>query len=395
MVAGETRLEVVKEAWSAQCPMNGAMDVWQYRIRTFRRLLRGWTSNIVAELNKQKQSVTAEFNWLDMEAESRNLEEWEKERMKILGRELERIWAIEEIKMRQRSRDRNILEGDRNTAFFYAVANQRARKKKIEGLLGENGFVRGAPEILGIAVKFYKELFKWESRGPFWLGNNFWDPKDIVKEGKNDVLEAPFSENEIKEAIFSCYAKGSPGPDGLSFLFYHKFWGIVKGDIVRLFDEFYEGKLDLFRINCAMLTLIPKIEDASEMKLFRPISPLNCSFKFFSKVLTLRLESISQRLVAKEQNAFIRGRFILESVVIAHEIVHSVHVAKDHGIIIKLDYEKAYDRVNLDLLVEILKGRGFGDRWIQWIKNCVFEGSVSVLANGEESGTFKIGKGLR
>jgi hypothetical protein len=215
------------------------------------------------------------------------------------------------------------------------------------------------------------------------LGNDFWDPEDIVKEGGNSILEGPFSENEIKKAIFSCYAEGSPGPNGLSFLFYHKFWEIVKGDIVRLFDEFYDGKLDLFRLNFAMLTLIPKAKDASEMKLFRPISLLNCSFKIFSNVLTLRQEKVSQRLVAKEQSAFISGRFILESIVIAHEIVHSVHVAKDPGVVIKLDYEKTYDMVNLDLLVEILKGRGFGDRWIGWIKNCVFGGSVSVLANGE------------
>jgi hypothetical protein len=49
---------------------------------------------------------------------------------------------IEEIKVRQRSRDRDILEGDRNTAYFYAIANHRARKKKIEGMQGERGLVQ-------------------------------------------------------------------------------------------------------------------------------------------------------------------------------------------------------------------------------------------------------------
>jgi hypothetical protein len=95
-----------------------------------------------------------------------------------------------------------------------------------------------------------------------------------------------------------------------------------------MFDDFYTGKLSLFRLNFVVLTLIPKVKDASEMKSFRPISLLNCSFKIFSKILTLRLERVSQRLVAKEQNAFIRGRYILESVVIAHEIVHSNHKTK-------------------------------------------------------------------
>jgi hypothetical protein len=82
------------------------------------------------------------------------------------------------------------------------------------------------------------------------------------------------------------------------------------------------------------------------MKLFRPISLINCSFKIFSKVLTLRLGKISQRLISDNQSAFIKGRYILESVVIAHELVHSLHKSKDSGLILKLDYEKAYDRGN-------------------------------------------------
>jgi hypothetical protein len=163
---------------------------------------------------------------------------------------------------------------------------------------------------------------------------------------------------------------------------------------MRMFDDFFNGALDLFRLNFAMLSLIPKVENATEMKFFRPISLLNCSFKIFSKVLTIRLEKVFQRLVAKEQSAFIRGRYILESVVITHEVLHSIHKAKTPGVILKLDYDRAYDRVDLDFLFEALELRGFGCKWINWIRKIVIGGSVSVLANGEESDTFKIGKGM-
>jgi hypothetical protein len=61
--------------------------------------------------------------------------------MKMLAREQEEIWALEEIKVRQRSRDRSILEGDRNIAYFHAVANQRNRKNNIEYLRGPDGVV--------------------------------------------------------------------------------------------------------------------------------------------------------------------------------------------------------------------------------------------------------------
>jgi hypothetical protein len=123
---------------------------------------------------------------------------------------------------------------------------------------------------------------------------------------ENEELVAPFSEEEIRAVVFSCYPEGAPSLDGLPFLFYQKYWGVVKQDLVKLFLEFQEGNLDLFRLNFAMLTLIPKIEGAEEMKSFRPISLLNCNFKLFSKALTIRFEKVCQRLIAKEQSAFIR-----------------------------------------------------------------------------------------
>jgi hypothetical protein len=116
------------------------------------------------------------------------------------------------------------------------------------------------------------------------------------------------------------------------------------------------------------------VEDASEMKNFRPICLLNCSFKIFGRLLTSRLERVCDRIVAQEQSAFIRGKYILKSVVIVHEVVHSMHRSKEHGVVIKLDYEKTYDRVNLDFLIEILRTRGFSEEWIGGLRCWSWEG---------------------
>ena len=103
----------------------------------------------------------------------------------------------------------------------------------------------------------------------------FWEEEDKVSRNENELLIAPFSESKIKDTIFSCYAEGAPGPDGLSFLFYQKFWNIIKNDVVHLFNDFHRGDLDLKRLNFALVTLIPKVEEATNMKQFRPISLLN------------------------------------------------------------------------------------------------------------------------
>jgi hypothetical protein len=73
-------------------------------------------------------------------------------------------------------------------------------------------------------------------------------------------LIASFLEKEVREAIFSSYAEGAPGPDDLPFLFYQNFWDIIKDDMLALVRRFQENKLDLFRLNFATMTLIPKVE---------------------------------------------------------------------------------------------------------------------------------------
>ena len=115
---------------------------------------------------------------------------------------------------------------------------------------------------------------------------------------------------------------------------------------MNLLTLFESSKLNLDRINYAMITLIPTEPEAKNLKKFRPISLINCSFKLFSKLLNNRLIGVADRLIASNQTVFIKGRYILESVVAAHEVIHEVHKQKDAGVILKLDYEKAYDRVS-------------------------------------------------
>lgn len=173
-------------------------------------------------------------------------------------------------------------------------------------------------------------------------------------------------------------------------MFSQAFWDVVKDDLVRMFNSWFEGDLDLFGFNFAMITLIPKENDAKTMEKFRPISLLNCCFKIFTKVLTNRLALIIGRLIFEFQSAFVRGRYILESVVTAHEIVHVVHSSRRQGLVFKIDY----DKVNLKFLLELLALRGFGPRWLGWIKSTTMGGSVGVKLNGEESDFFLTGKGL-
>lgn len=144
--------KMVEKVWEQPCQATNSLDVWQFRIRTLRRMARGWAANEVASMNRGKVELALEYNNLEKEMESRALTELELIRFRKVAKDLDNIWALEEIKAKQRSRDRN-------TAYFQAVANQRSKKKRVEVLEGPNGLVEDQKGMMDIAVDFYKKNF--------------------------------------------------------------------------------------------------------------------------------------------------------------------------------------------------------------------------------------------
>jgi hypothetical protein len=78
------------------------------------------------------------------------------------------------------------------------------------------------------------------------------------------------------------------------------------------------------------------------------------SFKIISKAYASKLDPVAHRIISQNQTAFIKGRNILDGPLALMEIIHDIRVRKHNGVLLKLDFEKAYDRVNWDFLGEVL-----------------------------------------
>jgi hypothetical protein len=156
-----------------------------------------------------------------------------------------------------------------------------------------------------------------------------------------------------------------------------------------------EGDIPLYKLNFGLVTLLPKKEDASRIEQYRPICLLNISFKIFTKVGINRATVIAHKVVHPTQSAFIPGRNILEGVVILHETIHELHRKKMDGVLFKIDFEKAYDKVKWSFLQQALRMKGFPPKWCNWIARFIQGGSVGIKVNDDIGHYFQTLKGLR
>jgi hypothetical protein len=150
------------------------VQIWQCKIRNLRRKINGWNRNREAEIRRSKNKLINESDAIDLLSEKRPLSDLENDRKKEISIKLEQIWRIEQIKERQRAKEKDIKEGDKNTAYFFAKANQRRRKKVVSCLEDGERVLSENKDLINHAVQFYKKLFGKELKENMELDTSFW-----------------------------------------------------------------------------------------------------------------------------------------------------------------------------------------------------------------------------
>lgn len=117
--------------------------------------------------------------------------------------------------------------------------------------------------------------------------------------------------------------------------------------------------------------------------------------KILNKLLAKRLQPVLRTLVSDVQFVIVKGRQIIDCILIANEITHNSQQEKAQGVVLKVDFQKAFDSVRWDFLLQVLETQGFGTKWRNWIRGIISTVRISILINGCPTREFEMVKGLR
>ena len=168
-------------------------------------------------------------------------------------------------------------------------------------------------------------------------------------------------------------------------------------DIINAVTSFFRLGSMPREVNRSLIVLIPKVTNPSNVNHFRPISLCNVVYKVISKILIAKLRPLLDKIISPSQSTFIPDIWIAENQVIVQEMIHGFKTRKPKSglMSIKLDLQKAYDRVNWEFIRTILLHLGFDEVFTGWIVACISSVSFEVLVNGGKTEGFTPNRGLR
>jgi hypothetical protein len=221
------------------------------------------------------------------------------------------------------------------------------------------------------------------------------DALNLTAHDLND-LEALFSEREVWDVIKELPPDRAPGPDGFIGAFYQRAWPVIKGDIMAALMKLAVGDGRGFdKLNRALITLIPKKQEALTPGDYRPISLVHSFSKLFSKIIANRLRPRLGELVSMNQSAFVKGRCLHDNFMLVRQVARKINQRRRKGVLIKLDISRAFDSISWSFLFEVLRHMGFGDLFLKWIALLLYTASTKVIVNGVPGARIKHVRGLR
>lgn len=303
---------------------------------------------------------------------------------------------IDGVMLRSRSRYQDL--GEKPSKYFFSLENRNFTNKVMTKLIDDDGTeYTETKDVLNYQSRFYEKLYenvniKEDGSIESLIGENSTKLSNL----EADSLEGEISLDELSQALKNMKNEKSPGLDGFTVEFFKFFWIDLRAFILRSINYGYRnGSLSITQKQ-GIITCLPKPNKSRHLlKNWRPISLLNVIYKMASAVVANRMKLVLDKLILEEQKGFISGRFIAENVRLMYDILFETRNQELPGMILSVDFEKAFDTVSWKFITKVLKYFNFGPSIISWI-NLFQNGSEScIIQNGYMSDFFRLKRGCR
>jgi hypothetical protein len=149
------------------------------------------------------------------------------------------------------------------------------------------------------------------------------------------------------------------------------------------------------RLNRALITLIPKKQDAVQIGDYRPISLVHSFAKLFSKVVANRLRLRLGDIVSTNQSAFVKHRCLHDNFVLVRQVARRINQRRKPGVLLKLELSRAFDSMSWGFLFEVLRQMGFGPLFRKWVALLLYTANTKIIVNGVPGMRIQHARGLR
>ena len=299
-----------------------------------------------------------------------------------------------------RSKARWVEKGEKPSRYFLNLENRNFVSKKMSSLINKNGIELTRPaEIRKEVFDFYKQLYSSHENEITNVDLNVLLHNANTKklsDFESLSIEGNISLKEAGTVLQKIQNNKSPGSSGFTGEFFKFFWKDLGFFIVNSINYgFSKGEFSSTQRE-GIITCIPKGGKSKKyIKNWRPISLLNTVYKIASGCIANRIKKILPSIIDFDQSGFMQGRFTGDNIRLVYDILNHSKLHDRHGILLLIDFEKAFDSVAWSFMEKCLIFFNFKEDIRRWIK--VFYNNIksSIIVNNRPTQWFSIERGCR
>ena len=350
----------------------------------FTKILKEASLSIAGKAHRSTQSKLSEET-KDLLKKRRNMK-IRTDRDKIEAAELSKIINKKKTEDIRKFNMTKIEETLRNGRSMKATKRMLGiGKSQMFSLRNSNGEVtNNRDEIIKVAEKFYTDLYSSDDR-----------PNNVNQEEVNIDTPVPaVTVEEVRTAIRHAKRGKASGRDNITIDEIKDAGDIALEKLAKLYTKCLENRNVPRAWKIANIILIHKKGDVKDLKNYRPISLLSVVYKLFTKIITTRIGTMLDSNQPREQAGFRSGYSTTDHMQVINQVMEKSSEFKKPLCMAFIDYEKAFDSVQISAVMEAIRKQGIEENYVQVLEDIYNDGTATIVLH-KESEKIPIRKGVR